>query len=248
MDKPQVRITKEIMDNRELYLSMAGEKKSNLFSLYNELTPLFNTYYQDLLNETITRAGYAKVLKEHKVDPYLTGGAAQGIAGIGAGITMALSADTRNKQIDTLRASYKEAVFNNSVTTSVSEKKVLRLVKQIDELLDSVEAIKQYRDQRIEEEYQQAVDYMRNGSELAYDIFLSLGNYKDSKLMVEESKRANNNSLIKQVIVLSIICSAFIGLFGLTDGATGYFAVFCCAFVVNCIMFGSIAYKNRIKE
>ena len=133
------------------------------------------------------------------------------------------------------------------MTTSISEKKVLSVVKKIDDLLDSIEEIKEYRDQKIEEEYQQALKYMKVGSMLAYDMFLSLGNYKDSVQMVEKSKKANDSSLIKQVIIISLIFSAFIGLFGLAGGFTGFVAVFCCAFLVNCVMFGIIAMKNRIK-
>lgn len=88
---------------------------------------------------------------------------------------------------------------------------------------------------------------MKSGSMQAHDIFLSLGDYKDSAEMVAKSKKANDESLVKQVIILSLICSAFIGLFGLPGGGPGYIGVFCCAFVINFIMFSNIAMKNRIK-
>jgi len=247
MDKAQMRILKEITENKEKYLSMSGGKKGTLELYYDELTPLINKHYQNLMNETLSRAGYVKTLKEHKVNPYLAGGAVQGFAGVGAGVVTAINASKRNEEIDSMRASYKEKVFNDSVTTSISEKKVLSVVKKIDDLLDSIEEIKEYRDQKIEEEYQQALKYMKVGSMLAYDMFLSLGNYKDSVQMVEKSKKANDSSLIKQVIIISLIFSAFIGLFGLAGGFTGFVAVFCCAFLVNCVMFGIIAMKNRIK-
>ena len=247
MDKAQIRITKEIMENKELYLSMAGDKKNALEEYYDRLTPLFNKYYRDLLNETISRAGYDKTLRTHKVDPYIAGGAVQGIAGVGAGIVTAVSADINNQKIDAMRASYKDKVFSDSVATHMSERQVLDIIKKIDDMLDSVETIKEYRDQKIEEEYQQAIKYMKSGSMLAHDIFLSLGAYKDSAEMVEKSKKANDESLIKQVIIISLIFSAFIGLFGVPGGGAGFLGVFCCAFIVNCVMFGSMAYKNRIK-
>lgn len=148
MDKAQIRITKEIMENKEVYLSMAGEKKLALEEYYDRLIPLFNTYYRNLLNETVSRAGYDKTLRTHKVDPYIAGGAAQGIAGVGAGIVTAVNTDTNNKKIDSLRASYKDKVFNDSVATSISEKKVLDIVRIIDDILDSVKPIKEYRDKK----------------------------------------------------------------------------------------------------
>lgn len=247
MDKAQTRITKEIMDNREIYMNMIGDQKERLAVLYDELVPLYNKYYRDLLNESMSRMGYSLALKEHKVDPYLAGGAAQGAAGLGAGIVTALHADARNQKIDSNRAAYKKAVFNDSLATSISERKVLDVVKRIDELLDANETIKQYRDQKMEEEYQKAMEYMKSGSMLAHDIFLSLGDYKDSRSMAEKSIDANNASLVKQVIILSVICSAFVGLFGLAGGLSGYIGVFFCSLLVTSVMFGMMAAKNRIK-
>lgn len=247
MDKAQQRIVKEIMNNKDLYLSMAEDKKSLLRSYYEDLTPLFNKYYRDLLTESISRAGYANALNERKIDPYVAGGAAQGIAGVGAGVTAAINAGVQNQKIDAMRETYKKQVFNDSLATSISEKKVLNIAKDIDILLDSIEPIKEYRDKKIEEEYQTALEHMKTGSVLAPDMFRSLGEYKDSAALVEKSIAANNGTLVKQVILISTIISVFIGLFGLVGGLTGYLSVFACSFLVCCVMFGIMAFKNRVE-
>lgn len=251
MNSEQTRIVKEIMDNKDIYLYMAGEKRNYLQNKYDSFTPLFQDYYTKLLNEAVSRGAYVKTLDTKKIDPYIAGGAAHGVAGLGAGLYAASEAAEKNREIDALRSYYKDQVFNDASVRSESEKKLLKEAKEIDAILDSIEPIMIYREEQVEKVYQDAKKLMKGSSTnslQARNVLLSLGDYKDSAILAEECIQYNNRSLIKEVCIVSAIVSAVIGLCGgLACGLEGYTTVFCCCFLVCLFLFGGIAYKNRIK-
>lgn len=140
---------KDLLTNKDIYLSLYMKENpelgTRLASLYEVFTNKFTIYYRDLLDSGLAAAETVKAYKTHKVDPYIAGGAAQGLAGVGAGITTALSASERNKQIDAWRSESASRSSDAKYRSSVSEKNLLESLTQLEALINESDSIKQYR-------------------------------------------------------------------------------------------------------
>ena len=131
MTKYEAGRVKKLLDKKDLYLGLAGDSRDIVQKKYDEIMPLFQSYYLNLLNEVSSRQMYDKALKTHKVDPYIAGGIGQGIGGVGGGIFVARSATVYNRNIDENREKAQSAVQRNNTLTSISE---TRMREKIEEL------------------------------------------------------------------------------------------------------------------
>lgn len=239
MNDEQTRIVKEIADNKELYLVMAGSKKAELEKLYEKFEPAFSQWYLDLLNELGSRYAYQASLKSPKIDPYIAGGAAQGVAGIGAGIYAAGSAAQRNQRIEADRAYYKDKVFSDTYAKNASEGQVLAIAAKIDAKLDSVARIRNHREAAKEKEYQTARQLMQSSLntasiEKAKKMFFSLGSYKDSASLALACQNKKGGAKQGKVALISLVLSAIIALIGgLPAGPAPFFIIFAIAFFIS---------------
>lgn len=209
MTKETQSMIKDMLTNKDAYLDLAGRKRGELETAYVSLESAFRKYHSSLLNETLSRIGYDKALKEKKIDPYLAGGAASAIGGTGLGLSAGVSSAARNQKIQDFRDYYREKVDKDSLATSQEEKKLLVEAKQVKKIIDSIKAIREYRAKKAEEEiekkYQEAKarmdsTKMYNGfseRKLAYDTFVSLGDYKDSVELAEKCKSLDEEGIKK---------------------------------------------------
>ena len=209
MTKETQSMIKDMLTNKDAYLDLAGRKRGELETAYVSLESAFRKYHSSLLNETLSRIGYDKALKEKKIDPYLAGGAASAIGGTGLGLSAGVSSAARNQKIQDFRDYYREKVDKDSLATSQEEKKLLVEAKKTYKIIDSIKAIREYRAKKAEEEiekkYQEAKarmdsTKMYNGfseRKLAYDTFVSLGDYKDSVELAEKCKSLDKEGIKK---------------------------------------------------
>lgn len=140
---------KDLLDNKDQYIFLCTEEDAGLgarvSSTYSELSICVNEYLRDMTDSGMAAAGTLKAYQTHKIDPYIAGGAAQSIGGVSAGVYTALSAADRNKKIDEMRTETARKSEDARFKASYSEKKLLEVVEQLEVLLDSSEAVKQYR-------------------------------------------------------------------------------------------------------
>ena len=207
MNSVQKRTFDEILKNEDLYLNMAGAKRRTLVDEYARLKSASRKYTSGLLNEALSREGYRRALKAHKVDPYLAGGAAQGLAGAGAGVLTALNADKKNKEIDALRNQYRDEVSDVEYENSINKKKFFEELDKMDSLLNSIGTIRNYRENKKEEDYQKAENLMKGDAaqtEEALNIFNSLGDYKDSVEMAKKALELHRIAQKKEGTVFAI--------------------------------------------
>ena len=165
ISKEQIRIAKEMLENREMYINMA-KKDEELKKMYKQFSSDFSKYQYTVMNEVMARVGYGKALQEHKKDPYIIGGAAQGIAGIGAGLFAATSTALNNQKIDENRSYWKNEVFNTSIATNSLEAKHHKFYKKIGDKLNTIHSVKKYREEEIEKLYNKGIDLMQKYNKL----------------------------------------------------------------------------------
>ena len=221
---------KELLQNKDLFISLCMKENpalgARLDSLYEVFTNQFTIYYRDLLDSGLAAAETVKAYKTHKVDPYIAGGAAQGLAGVGAGITTALSASERNKQIDTWRRESASKSSDAKYKSSASEKNLLETLTQLETLINESDSIKRYR-----------LEEKRKKEEEAYQ----------RKIENEAAQRRVNKTIIAAgasilvIVVALIIFDSINTIIRKPDGFAGIM-IGCAAFVIiGCIlMFGVI--------
>lgn len=206
ISREQIRIAKEMLENKEMYINMA-KKDDELKKMYNQFSLDFSKYQYTVMNEVMARVGYGKALQEHKKDPYIIGGAAQGIAGIGAGLFAATSTSLNNQKIDENRSYWKNEVFNTSIATNSLEENIINSIKKLSDKLNTIHSVKKYREEEIEKLYNKGIDLMQNiasykNQKEATSIFESIENYKDAQILKE--KAINKTSIAKQIQIAKI--------------------------------------------
>ncbi len=195
MTKEQNDLLKELFDNQSQFSALAGSKSPELARSYKELDLAFCNYALSVQQNAMAHIGQSKAYSAKKIDPYIAGGAAQGLAGPGAGIYTATQADERNKRIDDYRTQSRRYVSETTAALSGAEKTLIERIRSTDILLNSIPAIRtcriELREQR-EKNYQEAKKLLKGkvgDLKKAIEIFSSLEDYKDSKQMVEKYTR-----------------------------------------------------------
>ena len=220
MNNEENNLIKDLMTNKDTYLDLAGDQREKLKTAYRSLESAHSTYGSRLMHEALSRAGYVKALNEKKIDPYIAGGAASAIGGAGLGLSAGVSSAARNQKIDNLREHYSEKVNNDSLNTKTEERALLREAEKVKKIIDSIDDIKDYKAKKAEEEiekrYQEAKRRMNNGSndtKLAYNTFLSLGNYKDSAELAENCQsiiKKKKNKVVRFALIACLCIAAFV--------------------------------------
>ena len=143
----QTKKIKELLDNKRKYISLITDKfdKEDAYDLYEQFDTMFARYYGGLQNDIASRTMYDQALRSHKVSPFLAGGAAQGFAGLGAGIYAASQTAGRNARIDADRDKYHDQVLYTSSVLEDAEARLWKITVRLDEFLSSIEEIRDYR-------------------------------------------------------------------------------------------------------
>lgn len=92
---------------------------------YSKLNVVLRKYTAELTKDIIERSSYDNALKSKKVDPYVAGGIADGIAGVGAGVYAAANMADRNERIDAARKEGETRVRQQQQFTSKSEMQLI---------------------------------------------------------------------------------------------------------------------------
>lgn len=240
----QTRMIQQISSNKDKYLSLAGDSKESLEKLYDKFSKTLTEYSMALMDEIGARQVYNASLKKHKIDPYIAGGMAEGVAGVGAGLYASTSAASRNKAIDASRKSNKYEVIKSSVATAGVEGALINILEKLDEKLNSISEIKEDREKEVENLYLQAkkiVNESSNREEIkkAKDIFLSLGDYKTSALYINKCDNRISTLRQRKIFIFSLFGAIIAPILGgmASAGSGPFLLVAVLAFIIAEIIF-----------
>lgn len=96
-----------MMERKEEYLVCArvAGKYDEIYKLYKELRDAYMNYHRSLC-DAVAAAAFDANAHKPKADPYIMGGLASGIGGVGAGLYAASETAANNAKIDDARAYY----------------------------------------------------------------------------------------------------------------------------------------------
>ena len=136
---------------------------------------------------------------------------------------------------------------NDIITRKVAEEKIRPLIKELDNLLNTEPIIHNYRLDLLEYDYQNALKMKKNNIYQARDIFISLGNYKDSVFWAEKCIQKSNLQNIMVIGLLAGILSIFILLISgvIFVSIEASFIVFCISFIISFAMIAIMMRKNK---
>ena len=142
---------------------------------------------------------------------------------------------------------YKSMADNDIITRKVAEEKIRPLIKELDNLLNTEPIIHNYRLDLLEYDYQNALKMKKNNIYQARDIFISLGNYKDSVFWAEKCIQKSNLQNIMVIGLLAGILSIFILLISgvIFVSIEASFIVFCISFIISFAMIAIMMRKNK---
>ena len=244
LTKAEIRLLTEMVANKDKYLdyiesSDNRSKKLQTIKLYQQIEEAQAQYYSSVGNEALSRSAYANSLKEKKIDPFIIGGATQAIGGVVPGIYAAATAASHNKSIDNSRNIYKSMADNDIITRKVAEEKIRPLIKELDNLLNTEPIIHNYRLDLLEYDYQNALKMKKNKNFFqAREIFISLGDYKDSVFLAAKCIKDSNLQNIMVIGILGGILSLFVLLISgvIFVSIEASLAVFCISFIISFVM------------
>lgn len=219
----------DISKNQDEYIRLSGNDQ-DIIELYKRFNKLYGEYYLSLQMEIGNRMSYSSALTTVKVDPYIAGGAAQGLAGIGAGIYAAGSVAERNQRIDDERVYLKQKVQESARLSGSKESQVVQLANIISSALNSIDKIKEYRETKWEADYKTASDLMKktmNKEALvkARAIFLSMNGYKDSRGCAKRCEELRDGIKQKICLIVSTVMAVIMILIGVAAPNMGGYAL-----------------------
>ncbi len=253
LSKYETRMLKELLSNKDIFLvfldSSENQHKYRMAeSIYQKIDSAQSKYITSVGNEALSRGVYSAALKDKKIDPYIAGGAAQAIGGVVPGVYTAVNAASRNAKIEEQRNTYKKMVDEDSSVRKVAENTLRSLLNELDELLNTEDKIKNYRESLLENDYQAALKMKDNKEyENAKAAFISLGNYRDS---VSQANSCNTSIIVRSIGAFAIV-SAFLSLFIVlisgvfVAGLEASIIVFVIAFFISGIVLAVMQFKNK---
>ena len=195
-----------LLDDKDNMISLCSQEDAHLGSrvsfLYGEIERLLPQYYGDVLNAGLEAANALKAHKTVKVDPYIAGGAAQGIGGIGAGIVGATTAAQRNKQIDEWRKDSLQKSNHAQYQLRSSEDKISPLIEELTELLNSSKNVQDYRKNKTYLSGEQALSSQQYLAALS--CFESTRGYKNTENYINEISEWWEKAKIKDIVKICI--------------------------------------------
>ena len=132
--------SKALCNSREQILSALGQNLSpeqfkRAEEAYIAFDKALGNYVISIYDNLQSLQDNTQALKAIKIDPYIAGGAANGIAGVGAGISTGIGADIRNQAIDETRKEtaqrLRETTYNKYSTKNTLEIKYEALMEYV---------------------------------------------------------------------------------------------------------------------
>lgn len=124
----------DIRDNIEDYKRIVSQNPNDAKDLdfyYDEWVKAYCELGTSLITHNVALSGHISSLKTPKIDPYIAGGATNGVLGAGAGVMAGVSAAARNAKIDEDRKMWGERELNNSIRHANAEDIVLQYTDAI---------------------------------------------------------------------------------------------------------------------
>ena len=212
----QTSLIGELNRNEKKYLNMATDKeKIELEKLYKEFSIIYKKYVQNEIHHIGNLLVNQKSLETHKINPYIAGGIAEGVAGVGAGVYSAIKTSERNHQIEEQRQTSEIAVKQSRIVTDSNARELISIANKLDKYLNKNIEIKNFRQKDTKNYnnklkiYNEAMEKMKNKKyNEAMTLFKKVGNFLDAKKQLqkcEEEKKANNFATIFTIVVIIIL-------------------------------------------
>lgn len=253
LSQSEKRMIVEMSANKELYLEFLEESSARdplreTKELYRKMDILYSTCLSSSGDEALSRSAFQDSLRSKKIDPFIAGGVSQSIGGFFTGAYTALEMDSYNRRIEAKRNTLKKMAEADSAERSAAEIRLRPVIHRLDEILDSNSYIKHYRDDLREDDYRKAISLKSEKSYIrAAELFLSLGEYKDSEEMAELCNRKSITDAICLLIIISTVLSIIIvfisGVF--LSGIKASLIVFMIAFAIWIIAFLIMSLRRR---
>lgn len=215
MDEQYANLLANLEKNKEDYISNSSTNKDEIKKIYPKFSALLSEYIVALNISMMNNQNYIASLKNFKMDPYVAGGLAQGIGGLGAGIYASYKTAEKNKQIEESRIFHEENARDAKVNLKTIEHQLVKvanhlisLLKEDDVFNKSKKQEKKITTKELYEKYRKQI--LNNESNINLDemmeFFLSLDRYKDSKklyFLCKKKKKQKMKNII--IIIISII-------------------------------------------
>lgn len=222
MDEKYANLLANLEKNKDYYISNSSTNREQIEKIYPKFSILLSDYIVALNISIMNNQNYGDSLRNFKMDPYIAGGLAQGIGGLGAGIYASYKTAEKNKQIDESRILYEENARNATINLKTVEHQLVKVADHLIYLLneDNVFNKTKKKEKKIttEELYDKYKNQLLNNDssidlEEAMEFFLSLDRYKDSKklyFLCKKKKMQKKRNLILIIILISIFFLIYI--------------------------------------
>jgi len=219
MDKQYANLLANLEKNKEYYISNSSTNKDEIKKIYPIFSALLSEYIVALNISMMNNQNYMASLKNYKMDPYIAGGLAQGIGGLGAGIYASYKTAENNKKIEESRIFYEENARDAKVNLKTLEHQLVKVANHLISLLKedgvfnkSKKQEKKITTEELYEKYRKQI--LNNESNINLDemmeFFLSLDRYKDSKKLYFLCKKKKKQKMKKLIIIIISIIIFFI--------------------------------------
>ncbi len=215
----QSRLLLELANNAKIYLEMSreSEKYFEIAEIYERFFALLQQYREALsLNINALENNITAVKNSLFYDPYIMGGAAEGIGGVGAGLCVGAKAIKEKDKIEQEYRGTKSYARQTTHNVISSQDNLTFVINRLERLLDSIPAVKKYRIENVfEPEYQKgkkllSSNLLKRGSiKESGEIFESLGTYKDSKTLILMARERSKKSRELIIFLSSLIIPVF---------------------------------------
>lgn len=250
----QKRLWNEFIDNKDKYLSMVKNNKSDterLTTIYKDFHTACS-HYKDALTKQLTIGSYQKT-----VDPAIRGGLVAGVAGTGAGVYTALSAEQHNREVEehNAKVTKNKIAANMSVDFAIPE--LLEVIEKLNKALNSIPKIFKYRENEKEKLYNNTVQELESRTKALtyiYNTLLSLDDYKDSKKYAEICEKLIKKENRKTKLIVcglltlgALVCSGIFSAFVFPTSTIGGVIVLLSTFILGTAIF-NIQYLLRFNK
>ena len=200
MNENEEARVRDIANNMKEYLSIVESKNAKdaerLRELYSEWKKAHFDYIQSLFSSASALLSERNALKQKKIDPYIAGGAANGVFGGFAGLSAGLSAYARNQQIDENRENATKRVSETRVNERIASTKLSFQTDLIYVILDKYPEVNECRKKlALEKKYTEAkTKFDSSTDETGYRetarLFKEISGYKDADEYVKKAETA----------------------------------------------------------
>jgi len=125
--------------------------KQNFRTKLDNFSRKLNAYSRALSMYSLALAEDTNSRKKIKIDPYIAGGIGQGIGGIGMGVASAISADQRNKKIDSFRKYTQDFVSSTSSSATSTARELNNMYNEIMSIIDKYPEMQRVYNKRLDE-------------------------------------------------------------------------------------------------